>query len=139
MVSMIRCYSELIKIQGFQQRFEYLKLDGIVGARTFGGDRYLNQLFYHDDEWRAVRRKILDRDRYCDLGCLDYELHSRMLIHHIDPISKEDILKRSAKLFDPENLITVSYNTHKAIHYGTEDLLPKGPVTRRPNDTCPWR
>lgn len=136
---MSRCYSELIKISGFEKRFEYLKLDGAVGARTFGGDRYLNQIFYHDEEWRRVRRKILDRDNYCDLGDPEHELHSKMLIHHIEPIGKEDILSRSPKLFDPENLITVSYNTHKAIHYGTADLLPKPVVERKPNDTCPWR
>lgn len=133
------CYTELIKIPSFEGRFEYLKLEGTVGYATFGGDRYLNQLFYHDSKWQSVRRKILDRDSYCDLGHPDYELSSRLLIHHMNPISKEDILNRTDKLFDPENLITVSYNTHQAIHYGTAELLPKGPVERKPNDTCPWR
>lgn len=129
----------MLELPTFEARFEYLKLEGAVGARTFGGDRYLNQLFYHDAKWQSVRRQILERDRYCDLACPEYELASRLLIHHIEPISKEDILNRSEKLFDPENLVTVSYNTHQAIHYGTAALLPKGPVERKPNDTCPWR
>ena len=136
---MSKSYSELTKIRSFEGRFNYLKLDGAVGARTFGGDRYLNQLFYHDDVWRSLRRKILERDKYCDLAHPDYELSSRLLIHHINPINKDDILNRSSKLFDPENLITVSYNTHQAIHYSTAERLPKGPIARTPNDTCPWR
>lgn len=136
---MIRTYGELIELPTFQERFQYLSLDGIVGARTFGGDRWLNQVLYHDSKWRAVRRKILERDKYCDLGCPGYEIHGRLLVHHMEPITKEDIMNRSEKLYDPDNLITVSANTHRAIHYGTEDLLPKDPVVRKPNDTCPWR
>ena len=134
-----KCYSELSKILDYEERFEYLKIGGAVGVATFGGNRWLNQLFYHDDAWKSVCRKIKIRDNFCDMGHPDYELKSRILVHHIDPITKEDILNRSDKLFDPENLITVSFLTHQAIHYGDFDLLPKGPAERSPFDTCPWR
>lgn len=134
-----KCYSELIKIPGYEDRFEYLSLDGIVGARTFGADRYLNQILYHTGEWLAFKRRMHDRDGYCDMAHPDYELKSRLILHHIDPITKEDILNRHPKVFDPENVITVAWLTHQAIHYGSSELLPKGPVERKPNDTCPWR
>ena len=134
-----RCYSELILLPTFEDRFEYLKLSGTVGKETYGYDRWLNQMFYHDDSWKKCRREVMIRDNFCDLGIPEYELTRRILIHHIEPITKQDILDRSSKLFDLDNLITVSFNTHEAIHYGDANLLPKGPVVRAPNDTCPWR
>jgi len=137
--AMNRCYSELVLLPSFSERFEYLKLGGTVGRSTFGYDRWLNQILYHDEAWKKCRREILIRDNFCDLGHPEHEMTNRMLVHHMNPITKQDILDRSSKLFDPENLITVSFLTHEAIHYGDAGLLPKGPVVRMPNDTCPWR
>lgn len=134
-----KCYSELMLIPTFEERYAYLRIGGYVGVSTFGPDRYLNQILYHDDEWKRVRREIIIRDNFCDLSIPEYELKHRIYVHHIIPITKDDILNRSPILFDPENLITVSFMTHQAIHYGDESLLPKGPAKRFPNDTCPWR
>ena len=135
----IRTYSELITFPTFEERFRYLKLNGIVGEETFGFDRYLNQLFYGSQEWKAIRDHVIIRDNGCDLGIEDREIHSRILIHHMNPIDKNDILKRSKFLLDPEYLICTYKNTHDAIHYGDENLLIKAPVERSINDTCPWR
>lgn len=135
----IRTYSELILLPTFEDRFEYLRLDGKVGEETFGFDRYLNQLFYKSDEWRAVRDLVIVRDQGCDLGMLDREIRSRILIHHMNPITKDDILRKSAFLLNPEYLITTTKNTHDAIHYGDGSLLIKAPVERSKYDTCPWR
>lgn len=135
----LKCYSELIEIPKYEDRFEYLKLSGVIGQRTFGSDRYLNQILYHDDSWKQFKRRMHDRDNYCDLAHPDYPLKTRLLLHHIEPITKDDILNRHPKIFDPENVITVAFMTHEAIHYGSADLLPKGPIERKPNDTCPWR
>lgn len=135
----IRCYSELIQLPTFEERFEYLKLQGRVGEETFGFDRYLNQLFYTSDEWKSTRNEIIVRDLGCDLGIKDREIYGRILIHHMNPITKEDILKRSKFLLDPEYLITTTKNTHDAIHYGDKNLLGQAPINRRPNDTCPWK
>lgn len=135
----IRTYSELITLPTFEERYQYLRLNGRVGEETFGFDRWLNQRFYKDPEWLAVRDEVIIRDNGCDLAIPGREIHSRILIHHMNPITKEDILQRSRYLLDPEYLICTIKNTHDAIHYGDEDLLIKGPVERRPNDTCLWR
>lgn len=135
----IRTYSELILLPTFEERFEYLRLDGKVGESTFGFDRYLNQLFYKSDEWRAIRDLVIVRDNGCDLGMPDREIRSRILIHHMNPITKDDILRRSDFLLNPEYLITTVKNTHDAIHYSDDSLLIKNPVERRKYDTCPWR
>lgn len=135
----IRSYSELIHIPTFKERYEYLRLFGKVGKETFGYDRYLNQVLYTSDEWRRFRRDIVIRDNGCDLGCEGYELQSRIIVHHINPITVEDVLNRSRMVFDPDNVISVSHNTHQAIHYGDESLLPLLPVERSRYDTCPWK
>lgn len=135
----LRSYSEAIKFQTFEERFEYLKLDGAVGRATFGHDRYLNQILYHSSEWRAFRQKIIIRDNGCDLGCEGFDINSKAIVHHINPITVEDVINRSPNIFDPNNVITVSFNTHQAIHYGDKNLLITGPVVRTKNDTCPWK
>ena len=135
----IRTYSELITIPTFEERFKYLKLDGRVGEETFGFDRYLNQVFYKSKEWKSIRDYVIARDNGCDLGVDGYEIFDRILIHHMNPIRKEDILRRSDVLLNPEYLITTVKNTHDAIHYGSEELLFKVPVERQKNDTCPWK
>lgn len=135
----IKTYSELIMLPTFEERFRYLKLDGKVGETTFGFDRYLNQMFYKSDEWKAVRDKIIIRDSGCDLGIEGREINGRVLIHHMNPISKEDILNKSDFLLNPEYLICTIKSTHDAIHYGDENLLIKDPIVRTKNDTCPWK
>lgn len=135
----IRTYSELISIPTFEERFKYLQLNGEVGAETFGFDRYLNQNLYRSQRWKRIRDSIIIRDNGCDLACEGYEIRGRILIHHINPITVEDILKENPMVFDPENLITTVHNTHNAIHYGDESLLITGPIERRANDTCPWK
>lgn len=135
----IRTYSELITIPTFEERYEYLRLDGIVGKDTFGFDRYLNQIFYKSKEWLQIRDHVILRDNGCDLGMEGHEIYSRILVHHMNPISKEDILSRSDWLLNPEYLICTVKNTHDAIHYGDKSLLITSPIERRPNDTCPWK
>ena len=135
----IRTYSELITLPTFEERFEYLRLDGRIGDQTFGFDRYLNQLFYRDPEWLAIRDKVIIRDQGCDLGCEGYEIFGKVLVHHINPITIEDILRRDPIIFDPDNVISTCLDTHNAIHYGDENLLITEPIERKPNDTCPWR
>ena len=135
----IRTYSELITITTFEERFEYLQLKGSVGKDTFGYDRYLNQVLYHSPEWKRLRNQIIIRDGGCDLACDDYDIYDKVLIHHLNPITVEDVLARSRKVFDPDNLVCVSHSTHNAIHYGDVDLLVTGPIIRTKNDTCPWR
>ena len=139
MRKIIRTYSELATLPTFEERFNYLKLKGQVGKDTFGFDRWLNQIFYRDPEWKSVRDYVIVRDNGCDLGVDGYEINGRILVHHMNPISKEDILERSKYLLDPEFLISTIHNTHKAIHYGDEDLLIKTPIERTKNDTCPWK
>lgn len=137
---MTKSYHELILLPTFKERFEYLKLSGIVSDPTFGGHRYLNQLLYRSPIWRSIRSKVIVRDNACDLGDPLYDLGSnRAYIHHINPITIEDIKNGSSIVFDLDNLITCSMQTHNAIHYGSEDGLPKLPVERTPNDTCPWK
>ena len=135
----IRTYSELVLLPTFEERYEYLRLDGRVGEETFGFDRWLNQTFYKSEEWLSMRDKIIVRDNGCDLGISGRDIYSRILIHHMNPITKEDILRRSDILLNPEYLICVTPNTHRAIHYGNSNLLIKDPIKRRPNDTCPWK
>ena len=135
----IKTYSELITIPTFEERFEYLQLKGSVGKDTFGYDRHLNQVLYRSPEWKRLRNQIIIRDCGCDLACDGYGIHSKVLIHHLNPITVEDVLARSRKVFDPDNLVCVSHNTHNAIHYGDVDLLVTGPIIRTKNDTCPWR
>lgn len=135
----IRTYSELITFTTFNERFEYLKIGGKVGEVTFGYDRWLNQLFYKDPEWIKVRDCVIIRDNGCDLGISGREILSRIIIHHMNPITKDDIIRRSDFLLNPEYLITTMKRTHDAIHYGDEQLLLLDPVERHPNDTCPWR
>ena len=136
----IKTYSELITLPTFEQRYEYLRLDGSVGVETFGFDRYINQKFYHDPEWIRIRDKVITRDNGCDLGVRGYEIkYERIIIHHITPITLEDIINRHPIVFDLENLITVTHNTHLAIHYGGTNLISKAPVERTKNDTCPWK
>ena len=136
-------YTELSSLSTFEERYAYLKLEGRVGETTFGFDRYLNQQFYHDDkDWKKARNKAIVRDNGCDLGCEDRPIPkgSRIIVHHLNPVTMDDIKTRNPKLFDPENLITTMDSTHNAIHYGDESLLiPTEPTVRSPHDTCPWR
>lgn len=136
---MIRTYSELIKLPSFIERYRYLKMSGKIGEDTFGFDRYLNQLFYSSDEWKQIRKLIITRDNGCDLAMDDYDIEGRIIVHHMNPITKDMILERSDYVLNPEYLICVSHNTHEAIHYGDESLLILDPIIRMPNDTCPWR
>lgn len=135
---MIRTYSELIRIPTYKERFEYLKLDGQVGKETFAKDRWVNQNFYHSQEWRSLRHEIIVRDFGRDLAMEGYEIHNSPVIHHMNPIMLEDVLEHSDILINPEYLITVSYMTHQAIHYGDYDLIDYDPVIRRPGDTKLW-
>lgn len=136
----IKTYSELIKLPTFEERYEYLKIGGTVGEETFGFDRYLNQVFYKSKEWLTVRDYVISRDNGCDLGIPGREIRSnKIMVHHINPITKEDILYRSDILLNPEYLITTVKNTHDAIHYGDSSLLYQDPVERSKNDTCPWK
>lgn len=135
----IKTYSELITFSTFEDRFEYLQLKGTIGKETFGFDRYLNQILYNSKEWKHLRNKIIVRDNGCDLACEGFEIYGRILIHHINPITIDDVIKRREMVFDPENLICVTHNTHNAIHYGDKSLLITGPIERRANDTCPWK
>lgn len=135
----IRTYSELIQLPTFEERFDYLRLDGVVGKDTFGFDRYLNQQFYRSSEWKRIRNQVIVRDNGCDLGIDEYEIRGRILIHHMNPISIEDLQYMSDLLMNPEYLICVSHRTHNAIHYGDESLIVTAPIERSQNDTCPWR
>ena len=139
MMTTIKTYSELMEIRSFRERYRYLKLDGIVGQETFGYDRYLNQILYNSGEWRRFRRDIIIRDKGNDLACADYEIGGIIIVHHINPITIDDVLQRAPMIFDPENVISCSDNTHKAVHYGDESRLVDSFITRTKNDTCPWR
>ena len=135
----IRTYSQLKQLQTFEERYDYLKLGGVVGEDTFGFDRYLNQNFYRSREWKRVRDEIIMRDNGCDLGIDGYEIRGKILIHHMNPITSEDIHRVSDYLLNPEYLICVTHRTHNAIHYGDESLIVTAPIERTQNDTCPWR
>lgn len=137
---MIRTYTELSSLRTFLERFNYLRLDGEVGKETFGFDRIFNQMFYRSQEWKTVRRNVIIRDNGCDLGIEGHEIYGqRIIVHHMNPITLEDIERKSDKLLDPENLITTIHVTHNAITYGDESLLITGPTIRTKNDTCPWK
>ena len=136
---MIKTYSELIAFPTYEDRFRYLQLKGAVGKDTFGYDRYLNQILYSSQEWKRFRDKIIIRDNGCDLACEGYDIHGRILVHHINPIRVDDVVNRNPIVFDPENVVCVTHNTHNAIHYGDESLLILAPVERTKNDTCPWK
>ena len=138
---MTRCYSELIKLPTFKERYEYLKLDGAVGQDTFGFDRYLNQIFYRSPEWKAIRRNVIIRDNGCDLAIDDREIPNgvKVLVHHMNPIDVTDIYYRAEDILNPEYLITTTKRTHDAIHYGSEESLVFEPIIRSANDTCPWK
>lgn len=136
---MMRTYTELIKLPTFEERFNYLKLDGVVAQETFGGHRWLNQIFYQTPEWRTARRKAIVRDFGNDLACEGWPIYGKVYVHHMNPITKDDILSRSPLLFDPENLICCSDMVHKAITYGDANLLPRAYEERKAGDTCPWK
>jgi hypothetical protein len=136
----IRTYSELIMLPTFEERFEYLRLNGSVGNQTFGGHRYLNQKFYRtDEEWLSARNYVIIRDCGCDLGILDREIRGKIIVHHMNPITIDDIVNRTKFLLDPEYLICTVKNTHDAIHYGDASLLTTNPIERSMYDTCPWK
>lgn len=135
----IRTYQELITIPTFEERYEYLKLNGRIGDTTFGSARYLNQQFYTSEEWRRIRNEIILRDGGRDLAMWDREITGRIYIHHMNPITVEDIIRHSDYLLNPDYLICVSKLTHDAIHYGDKSLLQEDYAERKPYDTCPWR
>lgn len=135
----IRTYSDLSRLNTFEERYRYLRLSGSVGKETFGFDRYLNQMFYQSQKWKTARDFVIVRDNGCDLGVEGREIYGKVIIHHMNPITMDDILRESEFLFDPEFLITTTHNTHNAIHYGDEGLLITAPIERSKNDTCPWR
>ena len=136
---MNKTYLELIELKTFEERFEYLRLDGVVGAETFGSSRQLNQALYRSYEWKKIRDMIILRDNGCDLGIEGRDIFQQPYIHHLNPITKKQILDRDPILFDPNNLITVSYQTHQAIHYGDKSILLLDPIERFANDVAPWR
>lgn len=136
---MIRTYQDLLTFQTFEERFKYLKLHGKVGEDTFGFDRVFNQMFYRSKEWKRIRNEIIVRDLGCDLGIEGREILNSPVIHHMNPISIDDIRNSTEFLLNPNYLITVTSNTHRAIHYGDESMLALDPIDRHPNDTCPWK
>lgn len=135
----VKMYSELIELHTFDERFNYLKLRGEVGKSTFGFDRHFNQMFYKSKEWKSIRDFVIFRDGGCDLALEGNEIHGKIYIHHMNPITLTDIRSVSDFLMNPEYLVLTSFNTHNAIHYGNEDSLIKTPAERFKNDTCPWR
>jgi hypothetical protein len=133
-----RSYFELRRLETFEERFFYLELKGTLGTSTFGFDRWINQRFYKSREWLSVREQVIVRDNGCDLGILGFEIYSGLLVHHMNPISVDDLEHGEDWIIDPEYLITTSLRTHNAIHYGDESLLPRGPVVRKRGDTKLW-
>lgn len=133
-----RTYSELCRLETFEQRYEYLKLSGAVGATTFGFDRWINQRFYKSQEWNRARYQVITRDNGCDLGIPGFEIHSGLMVHHMNPVTMDDLKHGEFWLIDPNFLITTSLQTHNAIHYGDASLLPRGPIVRRAGDTTLW-
>lgn len=136
---MAKSYHEMLRIHGFAERYRYLRLHGKVGEVTFGGNRYLNQAFYTSDEWKRIRNEVIIRDNGCDLAVPDREIAGLIYIHHINPITYEDLVEMNDKVIDLDNLVCTSRETHDAIHFGDERLLRPDYVPRRPNDTCPWK
>lgn len=135
----MRTYSELLTFNTFEDRFNYLKLNGNVGEETFGFDRWLNQKFYKSKEWQSIRDFVIIRDCGCDLAMEGYDILDKLYVHHMNPIEQSDLIHSTDILVDPEYLVCVSHNTHNAIHYGDISLLVADPVVRKPNDTCPWK
>lgn len=136
----IRSYTELSRLTTFEERYQYLRLNGSVGKETFGFDRYLNQVFYQrSQKWKSIRDRVILRDLGCDLGVEGFEIYGKVLVHHMNPITLYDLEHETEFLLDPEFLICTTHNTHNAIHYGDESLLITAPVERRPYDTCPWK
>lgn len=135
----IRTYSDLVKLGTFVERYQYLKLHGVIGVDTFGFDRYLNQVLYRSKEWRDLRHRIIVRDNGCDMALEGWDICGPVTVHHMNPLTVKDVDERNPDIFDPEFLVCVSHNTHNAIHYGDESLLPKEPIERRAGDTCPWK
>lgn len=138
---MLKCYSELVELPTFEDRFLYLQCNGLVGDLTFGGNRYLNQMLYTSPEWQSFRDEIIIRDNGCDLAVLGREIYLKksIIVHHINPITVDDVVKRRHCVFDPENVICTMLKTHNAIHYGDLNSITRDLVERRPNDTAPWR
>ena len=136
---MIRTYSDLMMYDSFIDRYKYLKLVGQVGVDTFGLDRYINQMLYRSSKWQRTRRDVIIRDEACDLGMIGYDIGDKIIVHHMNPLTLEDIEEDRDEIYDPEFLICTSFRTHNAIHYGDEELLPRLPVERCRNDTCPWK
>jgi hypothetical protein len=137
-MSRIRTYSELSRLPTFNERYEYLRLKGVVGEDTFGFDRWVNQEFYRSRQWKSIRNEVIVRDNGCDLGIPGFEIHRGLLVHHMNPVSMDDIIHGEEWILDPNFLITTSHRTHNAIHYGDESLLPREPITRRSGDTTLW-
>lgn len=137
-MSKIRSYTELRRLDTFEERYHYLELKGVLGESTFGFDRWINQRFYRSQEWKSVRNHVIVRDNGCDLGILGYEIYSGLLVHHMNPISIDDLKHGEEWIIDPNFLITTSLQTHNAIHYGDESLLPRGPIERKAGDTKLW-
>jgi hypothetical protein len=137
-MSRIRTYSELSRLHTFDERYQYLKLSGVVGESTFGFDRWVNQEFYRSWQWKSIRKDVIVRDNGCDLGIPGFEIHRGLLIHHMNPVSMEDITHGEEWILDPNFLITTSHRTHNAIHYGDESLLPREHVVRKLGDTKLW-
>lgn len=137
-MSKIRTYIELRRLETFEERYRYLELKGLVGLQSFGFDRWMNQRFYKSEQWKSVRNHVIVRDNGCDLGVSGYEIHSGLLVHHMNPISVNDIIEGEDWIIDPNFLITTSLQTHNAIHYGDESLLPRGPIERKSGDTTLW-
>ena len=140
MSTKIRTYSELITLPTYMERFNYLKLNGSVGKETFGYDRHINQMLYQrNPRWKKSRDIVIIRDNGCDLGVEGHEIHEKILVHHMNPITMDDIINDRDWIYDPEFLICTIHNTHNAIHYGDENLLVVAPIERTPYDTCPWK
>lgn len=135
----LRSYRELSRLRTFDERFEYLKLNGLVGDQTFGFERSMNQMLYTSSKWRRLRNQIIIRDNGCDLGLAGYEIPDKIIVHHMNPMTVDDLKEFSEDVFNPEYLICVSFITHNAIHFGDKNLLPQFPVERQPGDTCPWK
>lgn len=137
--TLMRTYSELILLPTFEERFEYLKLDSKVGESTFGFERYLNQNFYHSYEWKQIRRDVILRDNGCDLGVEGYDIFGPIIVHHMNPVTSNDIVLATKELMNPEFLISTRLETHNALHFGDISILTNRPIERSPGDTCPWR
>ena len=135
----IKCYSELVLFPTFKERYEYLRMKGVVGEETFGFDRYMNQFFYRSPEWKRIRDFVIMRDNGCDLGIPGRGIFGKVTIHHMNPIRPDDIRRRTDILLNPEYLIATTHNTHLAIHYGDDSILLQDPIERKPGDTCPWK